>query len=145
MVVLALDRATPATSPRNHTHVLVHWKSYLQGFQTSATEPALADSDNRDRGSEQPLRLDSIGPGRMASKLDKTVRTKEGSCILFCPFCKCVRRDLLGHVAKPVSVAGTKCRHHTQSQLDQNRGADEGSCTILLSICANRELLDSEG
>ena len=25
-----LDRATPATSPRNHTHVLVHWESYLQ-------------------------------------------------------------------------------------------------------------------
>ena len=59
-----LDRATPATSPRNHTHVLVHWESYLQGFQTPATEPARADSDNRDRGPEQPLRSLRAGPCR---------------------------------------------------------------------------------
>ena len=39
-----LDRATPATSLRNHfnhTHVLVHWESCLQGLETPATEPAL--------------------------------------------------------------------------------------------------------
>ena len=39
--------------------MLVHWESYLQGFQTPATEPARADSDNRDRGPEQPLRSPS--------------------------------------------------------------------------------------
>ena len=52
-----LDRAMPVTFPRNHTHVLVHWESYLQGLEPEipATEPALADSDNRDCGSEQPL------------------------------------------------------------------------------------------
>ena len=28
-----LARSTPATSPRNHTHVLVHWESCLQGLE----------------------------------------------------------------------------------------------------------------
>ena len=60
-----LNRAKPATSPRNHTHVLVHWESCLQGL-VDLTEPARADSDNRDRGPEQPFRLDSdlLVPGR---------------------------------------------------------------------------------
>ena len=44
-----LDRATPATSPRNHTHVLVHWESCLQGSEIPAAEPARADSDIRAR------------------------------------------------------------------------------------------------
>ena len=40
-------RATPATSPRNITHVLVHWESCLQGSEIPAAEPARADSDIR--------------------------------------------------------------------------------------------------
>ena len=45
--------ATPATSPRNRTHVLVHWESFLQGSVIPATELARADPDIR---AEQPLR-----------------------------------------------------------------------------------------
>ena len=40
--------AMPATSPRNHKHVLVYWERCLQGLEIPATEPARADSDNRD-------------------------------------------------------------------------------------------------
>ena len=41
-----LARATPATSPRNSTRVLVPWESCQQGLETPATvtEPARADS-----------------------------------------------------------------------------------------------------
>ena len=35
----------PTTFPRNFTHVLVHWESFLQGSVNPAAEPALADSD----------------------------------------------------------------------------------------------------
>ena len=55
-------------SPRNHTHVLVNWdpESYLQGSETPATEPARADSDNRDCGPVQPFcrwSTSSLRPG----------------------------------------------------------------------------------
>ena len=37
---LHLERAMPATSSRNDTHVLVHWESYLQRSENPAAEPA---------------------------------------------------------------------------------------------------------
>ena len=40
--------------------MLVHWERCLQGLEISATEPALADSDNRDCGPGQPLRNHSL-------------------------------------------------------------------------------------
>ena len=62
-----LDRATPATSPQNHTHVLVHWElesCLRQGLEIPATEPARADSDMR---AEHPLRRGASagGPGQV--------------------------------------------------------------------------------
>ena len=51
-----LDRATPATSPRNHTHVLVHWERCLQGSEIPAAKLARADSDIRARTTITPPR-----------------------------------------------------------------------------------------
>ena len=42
-----LGRATPASFPRNHTRVLVHCESCLQGSEIPAAEPARADPDIR--------------------------------------------------------------------------------------------------
>ena len=66
-----IDCATSATSPRNHTNVLVNWESCLhwQGLEIPATEPAHTDSDNWDCGSEQPLRsVHNLKPQSQARK-----------------------------------------------------------------------------
>ena len=63
-----LNRATPATSPRNYTHVLVHWESCLQGLEIPAnrTVSARADSENWDCGPhsppEQPIQVSTRSP-----------------------------------------------------------------------------------
>ena len=60
----------PATSPRNNTHVLVNWESYVQGQKkkktpkTPATELAFANSDNRERGPKHSLRSGRWQSGR---------------------------------------------------------------------------------
>ena len=58
--MLHLDNATPASSPQNHTHVLVHWESCLQGLEIPATEPVSANLYNRDCLPEQTLCHPSI-------------------------------------------------------------------------------------
>ena len=50
-------RISPASSPQDHTYVLVHFESCLQGLEIPATEPAHADSDIR---AEQPLRAENL-------------------------------------------------------------------------------------
>ena len=42
----------------------VHWVTCVQGLEIPATDPARADSDNRDSGSEQPLRPGRVGTNR---------------------------------------------------------------------------------
>ena len=43
------------TSPQNHTHVLVHQESCLQGLEIPATEPAVTNLEKRDCGLEHPI------------------------------------------------------------------------------------------
>ena len=47
-----LDRATPAISPRNHTHVLVHWESCLQVLKSQLSSWLLQTQTS---WPEQPL------------------------------------------------------------------------------------------
>ena len=78
-----LDRGTPATFARNHTRVLVHSESCLQGLEIPAIEPTRADSDNRDciRGiTEVPVRAHSELDGTASHGPVTRVAAEPSSC-----------------------------------------------------------------
>ena len=55
-----LDRATAATSPRNHTHVLVHWESCLQGLEISATGSSRLGQPHDNLNESAPANSDTL-------------------------------------------------------------------------------------